>query len=222
MKSNSIQIETLTAEIPMEEYLRDYVDVRRFLGLCAQCSNYRNRWSCPPFDFDPLDHLRKFSVVRVVARKILPIADWRPDDCAVQGAADDPAHDHQAGQTAEPGAPDPHAGPTFTGEGAKSYDWVWQMMSSVKADLEAELFEEEKAHPGSELLSGGSCYKCAEGCTRPGGAPCRHPDVLRYSIEALGGDVEKIARDLLGSPLLWAEPGELAPYYMLVGGLMLP
>lgn len=200
MNTNNIRIETLTAEIPMEEYLRDYVDVERFLGLCAQCSNYLNRWSCPPYDFDPLDYIKRFRTVKVVARKISPIGDWQPD-----------IQDENA-----------QAGPAYTGEGAKSYEWVWQMMSSVKADLEAELFKEEDALPGSQLLSGGSCYKCAEGCTRPTGEPCRHPDLMRYSIEALGGDVEKIACDLLGSPLIWSGAGELPPYYMLVGGLLVP
>lgn len=187
----------------MEDYLRDYVDVPRFLGLCTQCSNYGNRWSCPPFDFDPLDHLRQFSAVRVVARKVSPIGDWRFGEATGES----------------PSAP--AQGPTFTGENAENYDHVWQMLSTVKADLEAELFRMEEQFPGSRLLSGGSCYKCNQGCTRPAGLPCRHPEMMRYSIEALGGDVEKIAADLLDSPLIWSKAGELPPYYMLVGGLLL-
>ena len=214
MKSQTnpnIQLETLTSEIAMEDYLRDYVDVERFLGLCAQCSNYDSRWSCPPYDFDPLDYLKEFSAVRVVARRISPIGDWRFGEHAGQADPTDSTLDAEA---------DSAAGPTYTGENAQSYDHVWRMLSQVKADLEEELFEMEKQFPGSRLLSGGSCYKCAEGCTRPAGEPCRHPEMMRYSIEALGGDVEKIAKDLLHSPLIWCGAGEFPPYYMLVGGLL--
>jgi len=204
MKSQpNISLETLTAEISMEDYLRDYVDVPRFLGLCAQCSNYDNRWSCPPFDFDPLNHLKQFSAVRVIARKVSPIGDWRFGEATGESTSA------------------PAQGPTFTGENAENYDHVWQMLSTVKADLEAELFRMEEQFPGSQLLSGGSCYKCNQGCTRPAGLPCRHPEMMRYSIEALGGDVEKISAQLLGSPLIWSKAGELPPYYMLVGGLLL-
>lgn len=203
MDHDNIRIENLTARIVMEDYLRDYVDVPRFLGLCAQCSNYDNRWSCPPFDFDPLDHLKQFSAVRVIARKVSPIGHWRFGEATGES----------------PSAP--AQGPTFTGENAENYDHVWQMLSTVKADLEAELFLMEEQFPGSRLLSGGSCYKCNQGCTRPAGLPCRHPEMMRYSIEALGGDVEKIAADLLHSPLIWSKAGELPPYYMLVGGLLL-
>lgn len=201
MDHDNIRTEILTARIAMEDYLRDYVDVPRFLGLCAQCSNYEHRWSCPTFDFDPLEYLRQFSEVLVVASKISPVGEWRLDE------PDEPAEGTAAG-------------PTFTGENAENYDRVWRMLSSVKADLEAQLFLMEKDHPGSRLLSGGSCYKCAEGCTRPAGLPCRHPEQMRYSIEALGGDVEKIAAEILGSPLIWCGPGEFPPYYMLVGGLL--
>ena len=203
MDHDNIRIENLTARIAMEDYLRNYVDVPRFLGLCAQCSNYDNRWSCPPFDFDPLVHLKQFSAVRVIARKVSPIGDWRFGEATGES----------------PSAP--AQGPTFTGENAENYDQVWQMLSTVKADLEAELFRMEEQFPGSRLLSGGSCYKCNQGCTRPAGLPCRHPEIMRYSIEALGGDVEKIAADLLDSPLIWSKAGELPPYYMLVGGLLL-
>ncbi|MBQ7640516.1 MAG: hypothetical protein IJS91_05965 [Bacteroidales bacterium] len=187
MNPDNIRIETLTAEISMEDYLRDYVDVPRFYELCTQCGNFGTRWSCPPYDFSSTDFLREFSTFRVVARRISPIGDWQFDEPA---------------------------------EGEGPYEKIWQMLGRVKADLEADLFELENEFPGSRLVSGGSCYKCAEGCTRTSGEPCRHPEIMRYAVEALGGDVEKIAKDLLHSPIIWNETGVLPPYYMLVGGLL--
>ena len=53
-----------------------------------------------------------------------------------------------------------------------------------------ELMEREQSTPGSLMLAAGCCDECAT-CARANGAPCIKPDRLRYSIESLGGDVEK-------------------------------
>ena len=43
---------------------------------------------------------------------------------------------------------------------------------------------------------------------------------MRYSIEALGGDVSKTAADLLDLELKWGKNGELPEYFVLVGGMI--
>ena len=60
------------------------------------------------------------------------------------------------------------------------------------------------------------------GCTRPDGQPCRYPDTMRYSIEALGGNVGLTVQKLLGIQLEWMEEGKLPSYFVLVGGLLMP
>ena len=57
-------------------------------------------------------------------------------------------------------------------------------------------------------------------CTRVNEEPCRHPEKMRYSIEALGGDVSKTAADLLDLELKWGKNGELPEYFVLVGGMI--
>ena len=48
-------VQTIETRVPVAEYLRTCVDVEKFLGFCRECGNYGRRWSCPPFEFDPLE-----------------------------------------------------------------------------------------------------------------------------------------------------------------------
>ena len=89
-----------------------------------------------------------------------------------------------------------------------------------KQKLTEELLEEEKKHPGSRSLSAGCCDLCGGRCTRPEGLPCRHPEKLRYSIEALGGNVGLTINDLMGLEIEWMEGGILPSKYVLVCGLL--
>lgn len=91
----------------------------------------------------------------------------------------------------------------------------------AKARMMEEALELERTIPGSLALSAGTCTMCGENCTRPEGKPCRYPEQMRYSIEALGGDVAKTAERYLHKPLLWIKDNVLPEYLVLVGGLLL-
>ena len=94
-------------------------------------------------------------------------------------------------------------------------------MHEVKEDMSRELYEMEKQHPGSVSLSAGSCSMCREeGCTRSKGEPCRHPNLMRYSIESVGGNVGLTVSKLMGYELEWVEEGKVPSYFVLVGGLL--
>lgn len=99
---------------------------------------------------------------------------------------------------------------------ARSYE----IMLEVKDDMSRELYELEKAFPGSISLSAGSCSMCKDGCTRVSEQPCRHPELMRYSIESIGGNVGKTVSKLMGYELEWIEEGKLPTYFVLVGGLL--
>lgn len=92
-----------------------------------------------------------------------------------------------------------------------------------KEELNEELFAMEKEYPGSVSVSGGSCRQCGEGnCARKEDAPCRFPEKMRYSVEALGGNVGLTVTKYLYQELQWIEEGKLPEYFMLVGGLLIP
>lgn len=99
----------------------------------------------------------------------------------------------------------------------------WEsLMAQVKAELTAELYEEEVKNPGSISLSAGSCTICGEdNCTKKTGEDCRFPEKMRYSIEALGGNVGLTASKLLGIRLQWMEEDKVPDYFVLVGGLLI-
>ena len=95
------------------------------------------------------------------------------------------------------------------------------ILTEIKDGMTAELYESEGKYPGSISLSAGSCSMCREkGCTRPDGKACRHCDIIRYSIEAIGGDVGRTVSRLLGIDLEWVTEGEVPSYFVLVGGLL--
>lgn len=64
-------VERAEGEISVSEYLRDGVDVERFAALCRECPNSGRVWSCPPFDFDPIEmYWSKFKMITVFGRII--------------------------------------------------------------------------------------------------------------------------------------------------------
>lgn len=96
-------------------------------------------------------------------------------------------------------------------------DCLWK----EKEKMTDTLMEEEKKYPGSVSLSAGSCLLCGDmPCSKEEGLPCRHPEKMRYSIEALGGDVGRTGSKLLGVDLEWMEEGKLPHHFLLVGGLL--
>lgn len=47
--------EEIRATVGTGEYVRECVDVEKFFKRCQECKEgYHRRWSCPPFDFRPL------------------------------------------------------------------------------------------------------------------------------------------------------------------------
>lgn len=58
------------AKMPVSEYVERFVDVDKFLEKCKECPMYDRKWSCPSFDFDPLDFWKNYRTIRLVARKI--------------------------------------------------------------------------------------------------------------------------------------------------------
>jgi len=94
------------------------------------------------------------------------------------------------------------------------------LVSEEKHRLTAELLAREGETPNSLFLSGGSCDICPEGCARASNQPCKHPDLMRYSVESLGGNVQKAAQDLLHIEITWPQNGRLPAYFVLVMGFL--
>ena len=97
--------------------------------------------------------------------------------------------------------------------------FIEKVLDEVWADWLPQLYEMEAANPGSRVFTG-RCRLCRpQACSKIEGKPCRHPDKLRHSLEAVGFDVAKSVQELLGIELQWGDAEHLPPYITLVTAL---
>lgn len=85
--------------------------------------------------------------------------------------------------------------------------------------IEKQLLEMEREDGGRAFAFAGSCLYCpADTCTRCEGLPCRHPELVRPSLEAYGFDIGRTTSELFGIELLWSKNGFIPEYLTLVCG----
>lgn len=86
--------------------------------------------------------------------------------------------------------------------------------------IEKKLRDMEITYRGKAFAYARSCLYCSEGtCSRLENQPCRHPELVRPSLESYGFDLGKTASELFGFPLLWSNDGYLPEYLTLICGL---
>ena len=90
------------------------------------------------------------------------------------------------------------------------------MVESLHRQWEADV-------PGSRAYLFSACQLCEPlPCTRSEGKPCRHPDKVRPSLEALGFNLAQTADELLDMPLLWSTDHSLPAYTLLLTAQRIP
>lgn len=201
MEIRNFHTERFEADVLVEEYLETCVDVPTFAEYCRACPNYNKTWSCPEFDFDPVSYWKRYDTLHLIGEKIYLPVNLLSGSYSSQ----------------------------------ESSRLTAKIMGIFKNSLAEELLQMEKEKRGSISLSGGYCTECSReqkmkdtgkqmidssSCTRSRGLPCRHPERMRYSIEALGGNVGLTVTKYLHQKLLWMEEGKMPEYYMLVLGLL--
>jgi len=93
------------------------------------------------------------------------------------------------------------------------------MIRQERIRLERRLLDMERRREGRAFSYVGTCLYCpGEDCTRPDGLPCRHPDLVRPSLEAFGFDIGRTVSELFGFDLRWSSDGRLPEYLTLVCG----
>ena len=98
----------------------------------------------------------------------------------------------------------------------------WDSVTAPQRErLEKMLLEKEKELGGKAFGFGGTCRHCPAGkCTRRDGLPCRHPELVRPSLEAYGFDISKTLAELFDIELVWGKEGFMPEYITLVSGCM--
>ena len=98
-----------------------------------------------------------------------------------------------------------------------------QICQAMKMESWKDLLDLEKEFPGTMGLIPGNCEICdisGEGCARPKGEKCRHPEMMRFSLESLGFDVDSICKYEIGVLLMWPREGHLPEKLCAVMALM--
>lgn len=102
-------------------------------------------------------------------------------------------------------------------------EYCKQIMQAMKVESWKDLLDLEAEFPGTLSLMPGNCHVCdisGEGCAKPKGQKCRHPELMRFSLESLGFDVDAICKYEIGVLLLWPKEGHLPEKLCAVMALM--
>ena len=103
-------------------------------------------------------------------------------------------------------------------EEAETAEEAQAILSGEKPVFNRRMLERERSEGGTALYAQ-ECEECAR-CARLDGEPCRFPQIMRYSIESLGGNAAKLIREELGFDILWSQDGSVPAYYLLIGGIL--
>lgn len=99
-------------------------------------------------------------------------------------------------------------------------DRVYEIMRPELERLNERLLNLEREKGGMAFGFVGKCPYCNdEPCARRQGLPCRHPDVVRPSLEAYGFNASETASKLLGINMVWSSGKTIPRYLTLVCGL---
>jgi predicted metal-binding protein len=71
----------------------------------------------------------------------------------------------------------------------------------------------------TKFFSTGSCRLCRT-CQLKLKKSCKHPDKMRYSLEATGVDCDDLSKKLFNLPLLWFNNGQAPKYTCVIAGLI--
>lgn len=101
-----------------------------------------------------------------------------------------------------------------------AYYYITSIIAAEKGKLMQQIWQMEREIWQSKGLFAGDCQLCAR-CAKIDGKPCRWPKLMRYSIESIGGNVQAITEELLGTKILWVgKDKEIPPYFTLVTALL--
>lgn len=95
-----------------------------------------------------------------------------------------------------------------------------ELLRPVRLRMESELRRRERATGGRAYAFAGKCLYCPEAeCARTLGEPCRHPGLVRPSLEAVGFDITLTLREIFGLELLWGRDGRCPASLTLAAAL---
>ena len=68
--------------IDVETYLKEYVDVDKFIRCCEECPNHNSVWTCPPFEFDAMELWQRYDILDLYAEEIIFDKEYAGRKCS--------------------------------------------------------------------------------------------------------------------------------------------
>ena len=181
-------------KMPMAEYIAGYREFGRVRGYCCECGRYGNCWACPPYDSDETALLEGYATISLLATVITP----------------------SEGVTLTPETADR----IIRRERQRLDRMLMEMEQAAEALTDRATSRDTLAPISARAFFAGTCLLCPlEHCTRRDSLPCRHPESIRPSLEALGFDVARTTSGLFGIDLQWGRPDTPPAYLTLLSAL---
>ena len=70
METYGYSIRRLEKTVDAETFVRNYVDIPKIAGYCAECSEYGKNWACPAYKFHAEDLWKRYKTVRLIGEKL--------------------------------------------------------------------------------------------------------------------------------------------------------
>ena len=61
-----------SAQLAVSEYIARFRRADYFLSLCRECTNFGRRYGCPPFDYDVLERMQRYTTATIIGVQIMP------------------------------------------------------------------------------------------------------------------------------------------------------
>ena len=195
-----IRVKQVSKEELFEAHRKEEV-----LTYCQRCSNYEKNHSCPDFDFDAVRYLEPYEHATVILTEI----ETQPIQSIINQLD---ALNFQSR--------------VFNNYMKEESDEKIDMsdivsmhaFEDIKNQMSDQLLLLEDQIDQSIGLPPGSCTRCAV-CLKQESLACRFPEMLRYSLEALGFLVSEIYKAHFDMELGWAK-GELPKQFCTCSVLM--
>ncbi len=146
------------------------------LEFCKNCSNYNTNYSCPNFSFDRLKWLKQYGHVALILTAV-------PTEQLAEKRNQLAAKNFTSATLLKYSA-NIEACDLYARVSMYSFD-------QIKDKINVRLLALEKRYDNTVGIPPGSCTYCKV-CGKADGEPCRYPEKLRYSLEALGFLVSQV------------------------------
>lgn len=95
---------------------------------------------------------------------------------------------------------------------------VQELIFPERREMERKLRDMETDCGGRSFAFVGKCLYCDGECERALGRPCRHPELVRPSLEGYGFDLSKTLKDFFSLEFMWSREGVVQEQLILVSG----